>query len=308
MAKIFVYEHFCALANPPQTETLPQSLLTEGRAMRDAIVEDLARIPGIAILSGDSSDADDIREQVKRADWSLIIAPETDGILFRLSELVESSGGRLLSPSLQAIFLCGGKDKLARRIDPDIPTPDERPDVYPQVWKPYDGAGSVDTFLVPDAQAAQLLIDRGYGELYRTEFVPGLAASISFLVGPEIILPLKACRQILSEDGRFQYLGGEVPLETNLEQRAIQLGIKAIRWLLAEAPFVGYIGIDLILGERDVLIEINPRLTTSYIGLRQLTESNLAEAMWKIAEGKATEVKWKPGRVRFQSNGQFEIS
>lgn len=60
-------------------------------------------------------------------------------------------------------------------------------------------------------------------------------------------------------------------------------------------------GVDMVLGdEGDFAIEINPRLTTSYVGLRSATDVNLAEAMVRIAEGGTiSDVVWKPGRVRW---------
>jgi predicted ATP-grasp superfamily ATP-dependent carboligase len=61
-------------------------------------------------------------------------------------------------------------------------------------------------------------------------------------------------------------------------------------------------------GSRDYAIEINPRLTTSYIGLRALAEFNIAEAMLKIAQGEEVgERKWKPGRVRFGPDGTVKV-
>jgi hypothetical protein len=43
----------------------------------------------------------------------------------------------------------------------------------------------------------------------------------------------------------------------------------------------GYVGVDLVLtGESAQVLEINPRLTTSYVGLRQVSETNLAGAIW----------------------------
>ena len=40
----------------------------------------------------------------------------------------------------------------------------------------------------------------------------------------------------------------------------------------------GYVGIDLILTDHDVVaLEINPRLTTSYIGIRNVIKLNLAQ-------------------------------
>ncbi len=42
-------------------------------------------------------------------------------------------------------------------------------------------------------------------------------------------------------------------------------------------------GVDLILGDVDAVIEINPRLTTSYVGLRRACRQNLAEWILKVA-------------------------
>ena len=54
-------------------------------------------------------------------------------------------------------------------------------------------------------------------------------------------------------------------------------------------------------------IEINPRLTTSYVGLRALADFNIAEAMLRAANGQPFEaLKWKPGRVRFGPEGNVQ--
>jgi len=42
----------------------------------------------------------------------------------------------------------------------------------------------------------------------------------------------------------------------------------------------GYIGVDMVLtNDEPVVIEVNPRLTTSYIGLRKVINFNLAQAI-----------------------------
>ena len=149
-----------------------------------------------------------------------------------------------------------------------------------------------------------MLEDNGFGHLLRTEYVAGIHASVAFLCGPRRIEPLPPSWQLLSDDGRFQYLGGEAPILPHLAERAVAVAKPAIEWLHRRHPFNGFIGVDVVLGdERDVLIEINPRMTTSYIGLRQLSEVNLAEAMLQIAEGKSCELCWKPGKIRFEANG-----
>jgi predicted ATP-grasp superfamily ATP-dependent carboligase len=91
-----------------------------------------------------------------------------------------------------------------------------------------------------------------------------------------------------------------------LAERTVRLGEAAIAWLPNPC---GYIGIDLILGDaadgsNDYVIEINPRLTTSYIGLRALAQDNLAQAMVRIAMGAWSEaLQWRSGYVDFSPDG-----
>jgi predicted ATP-grasp superfamily ATP-dependent carboligase len=73
-------------------------------------------------------------------------------------------------------------------------------------------------------------------------------------------------------------------------------------------PF-GYIGVDLVLGadpdgQDDHVIEINPRLTTSYVGLRALSRNNLAAAMLVVAEGREPALSWHDGVVEFSADGR----
>ena len=68
------------------------------------------------------------------------------------------------------------------------------------------------------------------------------------------------CTQKLSDDGRFRYLGGACCLSLTSRARATRLALRAVMTL--PQP-LGYLGIDMILGERsdgsdDVVIEINP--------------------------------------------------
>jgi len=71
----------------------------------------------------------------------------------------------------------------------------------------------------------------------------------------------------------------------------------------------GFVGVDLVLGmaangSDDVVIEINPRVTTSYVGLRRLCEGNLAGVWLDLLRGRDTApLSWRPGRVRFTAEG-----
>ncbi len=114
---------------------------------------------------------------------------------------------------------------------------------------------------------------------------------------------------MISNDGHFHYLGGQLPIACHLEARAIALGRQAVDCI---PGLRGYVGVDLILGDaadgsEDYAIEINPRLTTSYVGLRVLADFNIAQAMIDVVEGRPVDyIKWKPGRVHFWPDGRVE--
>jgi hypothetical protein len=135
-------------------------------------------------------------------------------------------------------------------------------------------------------------------------FHHGLPVSVSLLAGPHGFLPLQPCTQTLSNDGRFAYRGGTTPLPPRLAERAQRLALAAAHTL---PPTRGYLGIDIVLGSaenggEDVVIEINPRLTTSYLGLRQACEQNLAAAMWKWALGEAVSLTYRDQTIAFSAD------
>ncbi len=174
---------------------------------------------------------------------------------------------------------------------------------YPAVLKPRFGAGSQGVRLIERPEEIDV------AEPSRLErYCPGTAASVAFLCGPAGRFPLVPCRQHLSADGRFTYQGGSLPLPPPLADRAVALGRRAVA---AIPPAVGYLGIDLVLGNDeegsdDVVIEVNPRLTTSYVGLRAAAAPgvNLAAAMHDVAEGRTPRLSFLPDRLQFDPEGR----
>ena len=235
------------------------------------------------------------------ADATLVIAPETANCLAERARWVEEAGGRLLGPSSTAISVA--TDKLRCGLwwqSQKVPTPrarllSEPGRSYPAVLKPRDGSGSQATFLVADETALPMCLERamgetegqGHHEFMLQDYVAGQAASVAFLCGPRDTIALPPASQHISGDGRFHYLGGALPLPAVLSARAVSLATLA----LAEIHGLrGYVGVDLVLGDADdggadFAIEINPRLTTSYLGLQMLCRDNLALTMLRVALG-----------------------
>jgi hypothetical protein len=291
--------------------------------MVTAVCEDLAACPGVEpITVPDNLPADEelgsFRRLCQTCAWTLVIAPETNGILLDRSRLVEEEGGRLLGPTSEAVELAGDKWRLARHLaQHHIPTPvcelleaEREPALaFPLVCKPRDGAGSQLTFRTRTGDELVSALETARAEAFAGQmivqpFVAGLAASVAFLIGPGTRLALPAAEQRLSDDGRFRYLGGRLPLPPELDERARHLADRAV----AVVPGLrGYVGVDLVLGptaDADVVIEINPRLTTSYIGLRALAQQSLAAAILTVAGGGASPpLTWHQQALAFSAGG-----
>jgi predicted ATP-grasp superfamily ATP-dependent carboligase len=320
--RVFVYEYLTALGIGRDPADPLHPLYREGRAMRDALAEDFERIPGVEVRTldgvGVSNERERYREAVQSCDRTLLIAPEFDRVLAERCRWADIDGGRLLGTPAGPVGFVTDKFRTAEHWRScGIPTPaitDREPtgcETFPLVWKPRDGAGSTATFRLDGpldvARAKALRAAEGHtGPMILQEFVPGRPVSVAFLCGPAGHFPLVPCAQLLSDDGRFKYFGGEVPMTPHLADRALRLARQAIGCV----PGVcGYVGVDLVLGvaadgSRDYTIEINPRPTTSYVGLRALADFNLAEKLlWVVAGESPGEMRWRRGAVRFLADG-----
>ncbi len=335
--KIFVYEWTTGGGLVDAPGPLPASLVREGSAMIGALASDLQRIAGckvfalrdprivqlalgnceiVDVLSRFEHD-DEFGRLATDADATILIAPELDGILGKLARRVVAAGGRLMSPSPEFIRIAANKQRtcdalvaagvpvpMGRVLESDEPLPGDFE--YPAVVKPLDGAGSQDTYFVRSrhdlapAYAWQRRIER---------YVPGMAASVATLCGPNKTLGLTPCQQRISDDGHMRYLGGQLPIVAGLAVRASKLAERAIAAL---PQAIGYVGVDMVLGREadgseDCVIEVNPRLTTSYVGLRAATRSNLAEAMLQISQGEPASVEYLDRGVEFDSSGNVSF-
>jgi predicted ATP-grasp superfamily ATP-dependent carboligase len=140
-------------------------------------------------------------------------------------------------------------------------------------------------------------------------YVPGMAASVAVLCGAAERVRLAPCKQRISEDGRLRYLGGELPLTPGLADRAALLAERAIAAMPAA---IGYVGVDLVLGREpdgsaDAVIGINPRLTTSYVGLRAAAKTNLAEAMIRVTQGEVVSIDFSDRSIEFDATGNVSF-
>ena len=337
---IFVSEYVCGGAWPESR--IDGSLAREGRAMLLALVDDLLRVPDrdvvttwdarlgrfprpphrrlhVIEIETREQDATVFEACCRDADFVFVIAPEFHNILSSRNSIAEAHS-TLIGCSRAATELCSDKQSLAdsataHRIatintatfNPSVPV-SEFP--FPIVVKPRDGAGSTDIFRVDDTQqltvvAEQLLRSSMGCEMIQQPFVDGLACSTAALIAARSgrIDVLPSGEQLLSNDGRFRYLGANLPGRVTASQRdTVEDFVR--RCCTVWPGLSGYVGFDLLLPfdkpDEVVLVEINPRLTTTYLAWRQLTEDNLLARL--LPQSRPTEgIQWSREEMRWRS-------
>ena len=277
-------------------EALPPSLVAEAALMRDAMRADLAAIPTVTSVRLAADDrlplagarviaaADDPwaawSEMARQADVVWPVAPETGGVLARLVRRLRQSGARVLASTPEAIEIATSKLETARRLAaaglPHIPTfplataPDWP---GPRVTKPDDGAGCEDTRVWP--AGTPLPAPDGAARLVAQPYVEGLPASLTVLADARGVRLLAVNRQhIRAEGGRLHLAGLTVAALDDPDGR---LGRLAAAVAEAIPGLEGLFGIDILLtAEGPVVVEVNPRLTTAYAGLRRALGINPA--------------------------------
>ena len=108
----------------------------------------------------------------------------------------------------------------------------------------------------------------------------GRQASVSVYSTGQEALPVSLNQQnvtLAAPDSDSSYDGGAVPFDNALEEKAFSAAKKIVKSIQG---LRGYVGVDMVLTEdTPVVVEVNPRLTTSYVGLRMVSGFNPAEAL-----------------------------
>jgi len=252
------------------------------------------------------SSSNEVDEKLKElsgvADAVYVIAPESGQVLEKLVENIEGSGGTSLNCEIDAIKRISNKMTAYETIKkrglkvPETVLLDihEKTDnikrlikelVYPLVFKPLDGVSCGGLSLVKDegdiAGAVKKVVRESMSKQFIVQkMIRGKAASACVISTGDKALSVTLNRQFVtlaSPDDESGYYGGVVPLDHRLEKEALRAAERAVE---AVSGLKGYVGVDIILAdEGPVVLEVNPRLTTSYVGLRRVVNFNPAEAI-----------------------------
>ncbi|MFW9823543.1 MAG: ATP-grasp domain-containing protein [Candidatus Thorarchaeota archaeon] len=249
---------------------------------------------------------------IKTCSYIFIIAPESGKRLYNLTKIAKLANKKLLSTNLQGIKLGMSKwrtyeffrrNKISTPKTYLIPFRKTELDTNfiqqefnklkkPVIIKPEDGVGAESIYYIESQEQLSryflkfLQKDKTRRKYIIQEFIPGIDLSMSLIGIPHIndsqykapILLSVNSQEINIKNAEFisEYFGGTTPVVdySNLEKK-----INEIFENIDFSTILGYFGIDFIrtLDARLFFIEINPRLTTSYIGLRNVININPAQ-------------------------------
>lgn len=323
--KIFVFEHLCS--GCAVGDDISPHLIPMGGAMLQAVITDFQAMGAVVTtmldhrvnlplneaqitrVSSSAQGSKVFEELSAAADFSLIIAPESDGILEGWIANLESRGCETFNSSLTATRLCADKLTMSKTLEvAGVKTPVTRllqgsamTDMarFPMVVKPRRGAGSEWTFVCRDPGDVQSIPQ--WVDWIVQPYVEGIAASCSVIVHGDRVTPLIAGMQIVEGNKQLHYRGGRLPLDS---PTACELAVRAVQ---AVPGAKGYVGVDMVLGEDpsgsdDMVIEVNPRISMSYLGLRELCEQRITQAICGHTD--PATFTWRKGPVRFNGQGQ----
>lgn len=256
----------------------------------------------IPISSLREADAN-LKKVSESVDAVYVIAPESNQMLQTLVESVGRTGVLSLNCSADSIGTVSDKMVLYEFLNElGLPTPetiafnalDDEVEIkqtlkrrleFPLIFKPVDGAGCSGLSLVRNAShVADALIkiraESSSGRVMAQELIEGVAVSVSIISTGREALPIALNKQnvtLRTPERHSSYDGGYVPLDNPLKKDAFAAAEKTVK---SFRSLKGYVGVDLILTEKEpVVIEVNPRLTTSYIGVKHVVNFSIAQSI-----------------------------
>jgi predicted ATP-grasp superfamily ATP-dependent carboligase len=254
--------------------------------------EDAPQLPKDSTIQSVSCgcDIELLLEIAPHFDHIIFIAPETQGVLVHALQEIEDAGFGDRLTNCPIPFVSAASDKhttctiLAAagiQTPPGYPVPaggNLPADCdLPAVLKPRMSAGCDGLriiyrhtdFIAPETDS-------------RLEHLAsGMHGSCCCLCTSDSIIPLLPCEQLFTSESPLTYLGCK-PAPRALYSRMQTLALRSIEALnnATNSRARGWVGVDMILGSHDdgrddQVLEINPRFTTSYVGLSRGQQNGL---------------------------------
>ena len=274
-------------------ENVPKSLENEGKMMVEALLANFMALPFMNVSVLKKNDAvpleDNFKMQIQEVDAVWVIAPEFDGILETFCRYVEIAEKQLLTSPSHAVAIVADKFDTFMRLEAahihTVPTEIFKPHaIYneTQEWiiKPIDGAGAENTFLMTSLKHWANLPPLNKPFIIQPH-IDGEKISLSCIFDRGNAVLLCVNLQIFDVHNNSFHLN-----TIHVNEREDKNGdYQQIASQVATAfpDLWGYVGIDLIQTPKACyVLEINPRLTTSFVQIESKLDINVAKMVMSL--------------------------
>ena len=269
------------------TASRDPTLAPEGKAMVSVLQESFERL-GHTVVLPESGDFDaEIARFAPQCDYGLVIAP--DEMLSKFTHTLELATHNIGSDST-SIAVCANKrltGKILSGIGIAVPQEVGADYTGKRVIKPVKGAGSVGVRIAKEGEVpgdGEMAVEYLEGEHYSVSIVGSrvVGEACGYYSGlPPVFLTINRQYSSADENGVFTYRGGETPVHPEREEEIIDVAKKTIERLGCQ----GYVGIDLVVGEKIWVVDVNPRPTMSIIGVVGVIDEEIADVLLKATVG-----------------------
>ena len=280
------------------------TLAPEGAAMLESVKQSFERCGYEGVLPGTGDFAAEIERLAPQCAMGLVIAP--DHLLARYTQILEQHTHNL-GCGFMTVALCANKvqtEKILRSHG--VPVPSEF-SAGKRVVKPIKGCGALGVRIsedpVGDGEFAQQYID---GEHFSVSLVASRVigdACLYFTGNPPLVLAVNRQHIRHATDGAIHYLGGETPVHPDKKEEIIETAKKAIIVLGGQ----GYCGVDVVVADKVYVVDINPRITTSLVGIAACMKEEIAEILVDASKGGGPKQVHLEGSVCFDTHGKVTL-
>jgi predicted ATP-grasp superfamily ATP-dependent carboligase len=275
-------------------------LAAEGAAML-SVLQQSFEASGYEVVSPEGTDfAGEIRRLAPECDVGLVIAP--DHLLFRFTHLLEQFTHNIGCGSMNAA-VCANKRRTAEILMRNgIQAPEEATSGR-RLIKPITGCGALGV-RISDGEPGEGEIAQRYieGDHYSVSLVGSRVTGNvceNYTGRPPLLLTVNRQEIAVDDDGTLRYLGGETPVHPPREREIIEVATKAMNVLGCQ----GYAGIDVVVADSVYVVDVNPRPTTSLVGIAAAMEEEIAEILVAASHGEGPDSVHLTGHVRFDKDG-----
>jgi hypothetical protein len=277
------------------------SLAAEGAAMLSVLKQSFERCGYDVMVPGNGDFGAEMDHIAPLCDMGLVVAP--DHLLARYTQILEQHTHNL-GCGFMTVALCANKVRTEKILHShNVPVPAEL-SAGKRVIKPVKGCGAQGV-RISDGPTGAGEFSQQYieGEHFSVSIVAKRVvgdACLYFSGKPPLVLAVNRQYIETGSDGLFHYRGGETPVHPAREAEIVEVAKNVVEVLGCQ----GYCGVDVVVADKVYVVDVNPRITTSLVGIAACMKEEIAGILVAASKGEGPDHVQLTGSARFDTQGK----